>query len=100
MSNRKVVPTIALVLFISFPLIQSGQTQAKRAKYPLTQLNNEGCMAKGRVQDCSGSVRRQIFANGKNAIPVLISHLTATARTQYQIADYWRDTRPSHVTYT
>jgi hypothetical protein len=99
MSNGKVVPTIALVLFISFPLIQSGQTQTKRAKYPLTQFNNEGCMAKGRVEYCSGSVMHQILADGKNAIPVLISQLTETARTKYQIADYWGDTRSGDVAY-
>jgi hypothetical protein len=52
------------------------------AKYPLTKFNNEGCMAKGRVQDCSGSVMRQILADGKNAIPVLISQLTETGANE------------------
>src|SRR6266496_1577463 len=99
MSNRKFFPTIALVLFISPLLVQPVQTQTNRAKYPLTKFNNEGCMAKGRVQDCSGSVMRQILADGKNAIPVLISQLTETARTKYQIADYWGDTRSGDVSY-
>jgi hypothetical protein len=99
MSNREVLPAIALTLFITFLLTQSGRTQTKSAKYPLTQLNNEGCMAKGRVQDCSGSLMRQILADGENAIPVLISQLTETARTKYQIADYWGDTRSGDVAY-
>jgi hypothetical protein len=82
MSHRKFVPTIALVLCISSLLVQSGQAQTKMAKYPLTKFNNEGCMAKGRVQDCSGSVMRQILADGKNAIPVLISQLTETGANE------------------
>ena len=45
-------------------------------------------MAKGRVQDCSGTVMQQILADGKNAIPILISQLTETARTKKQIEDY------------
>ena len=97
MWNRKVVP--AIVLLISFLLIQPGQTQTKKAKYPLTQFNNEGCMAKGRVQDCSGPVMQEILADDKEAIPVLISQLTETARTKYQIADYWGDTRSGDVAY-
>jgi hypothetical protein len=73
MPTRKVVPAIALSLLISFVLIQSGRAQTKRAKYPLTQFDNEGCLAKGRVQDCSGAVMQQILADGKKAIPILIS---------------------------
>jgi hypothetical protein len=99
MSNRKVVDAIALALFISFLLIPSGRTQTQRAKYPLTQFDNEGCMAKGRVQECSGTVMQKILADGKNAVPVLISQLTETARTRYQIADYWGDTRSGDVAY-
>jgi len=98
MSNRKVIPAIALALFVSF-LIDSARTQTKRAKYPLTQFDNEGCMAKGRVQDCSGTVMQKILADGQNGIPILISQLTETARTKYQIADYWGDTRSGDVAY-
>jgi hypothetical protein len=42
---------------------------------------------------------QQILADGKEAIPVLISQLTETARTEYQIADYWGDTRSGDVAY-
>jgi hypothetical protein len=99
MSTWKFVPPIGLTLFISFVLIQSGRTQAKSAKYPLTQFDNEGCMAKGRVQDCSGAVMQQILADGKNAIPILISQLTETAKTKKQVADYWSDTRSGDVAF-
>ncbi len=99
MSTRKVVRAIALILFTSFVLMRSGRTQTETAKYPLTQFDNEGCMAKGRVQDCSGAVMQQILGDGKNAIPILISQLTETARTKKQIADYWGDTRSGDVAF-
>jgi hypothetical protein len=79
--------------------MQSAYTQTKRTKYPLTQFNNYGCMAKGRVQDCSGKVIRQILADGKNAIPVLISQLTETAIAKNQIVDYWGITRSGDVAF-
>jgi hypothetical protein len=100
MSDRKIISEIAFTLLISSFLMQSGHTQAKRAKYSLTQFDNSGCMAKGRVQDCSsGTVMQQILADGKNAIPILISQLTETAKTKNEIADYWGDTRSGDVAF-
>ena len=98
MPNPKAVHPVAIA-FISLFLIQFGRTQTKTLKYALTQFNNEGCMEKGRVQDCSGSVMTRILADGKSAIPVLISQLTETAPTKYQIGDYWADTRSGDVAY-
>ena len=98
MSDSKAVQAIVIAL-ISFLLIQSGQTQTRIIKYPLTQFSNEGCMAKGRVQDCSGSVMKKIIADGKDAIPILISQLTETRPTKYQIEDYWTGTRSGDVAY-
>src|ERR1700722_6792585 len=98
MSNLEVIPKTALALFVSCLMIQSAYTQAKRAKYPLGEFDN-GCMAKGRVQDCSGKVMQQILADGKDAIPILISQLTETAITKNQIADYWSGTRSGDVAF-
>jgi len=42
---------------------------------------------------------KQILADGKNAIPILISQLTETAPTKYEIADYWGGTRSGDVAY-
>jgi len=56
-------------------------------------------MAKGRVQDCSGIVMEKILADGKDAIPILISQLTETARAKKQIADYWGDTRSGDTAF-
>jgi hypothetical protein len=89
MSNPKIVPEIALTVFLSFLVMPPGHAQTKSGKYPLIQFDNYGCMAKGRVQDCSGTVMQQILSDGKDAIPILISQLTETARTKNEIADYW-----------
>lgn len=99
MSHRKVIGQIALGLFIPVLMTQSANTQAKRAKYPLTEFDNYGCMAKGRVQDCKGKVMQLILADGKDAIPILISQLTETAVTKNQIADYWGGTRSGDVAF-
>jgi hypothetical protein len=80
-------------------MAQPGLGQGKRSKYPLTQFDNYGCMGKGRVQDCSGTVMKEILADGKDAIPILISQLTDTTRTKNQIADYWGDTRSGDVAF-
>lgn len=90
---------IALALCALVLMEQSGHTQTRAAKYPLTEFDNYGCMAKGRVQDCSGAVMRQILADGKNAIPILISQLTETKKTKHEIADYWGDTRSGDVAF-
>lgn len=98
MSNR-IYPQITLLISVSFVFAQIADGQTKRVKYPLTQFDNSGCMAKGRVQDCSGKVMQEILADGKNAIPILISQLTETARTKNEIADYWGDTRSGDIAF-
>jgi hypothetical protein len=99
MSNWKVIPKTAVAVFVSFLMMQSGHGQTKRGEYPLTQFDNYGCTAKGRVQDCSGTVMQQILADGKNAIPLLTSQLTETESAKNEIADYWGDTRSGDVAF-
>jgi hypothetical protein len=99
MSNSKVIAQIALTVVMLCLIVQSAYTQTKRAKYPLTEFDNYGCVAKGRVQDCSGKVMQQILSDGKNAIPILISQLTETAIAKNKIADYWGDTRSGDVAF-
>jgi len=80
-------------------MIQPALSQAKPAKYTLTEFQTL-CMAKYRMQDCPpGSVTHQILADGKKAIPILISQLTETARTKYQIADFWGETSSGDVAF-
>jgi hypothetical protein len=91
---------IALVLCLLGLMTQLGHPQIKRTKYALTKFNNEGCMAKGRVQDCSDSVvMRQILADGNDAIPTLILQLTERTPTETEIADYWFGTESGDVAY-
>lgn len=99
MSNREITIQIALALAICGLMIPSGYTQTRPAKYPLTNFDNYGCMAKGRVQDCQGKVMQQILADGKAAIPILISQLTETAIAKNEIADYWGGTRSGDVAF-
>jgi hypothetical protein len=99
MATRTMIAQIALAVIIPSVVIQSAYTQAKRAKYPLTKFENYGCMAKGRVQDCQGKVMERILADGKDAIPILISQLTETAVAENQIADYWSGTRSGDVAF-
>jgi len=91
---------IASLLCLLAATTQLGQPQVKRTRYALTKFGNEGCMAKGRVQDCSGSaVMRQILTDGKDAIPILISQLTERTPTETEIADYWFGTESGDVAY-
>jgi hypothetical protein len=97
MANRKALSGAALIILVACLLTPTAYPQNKRVKYKLTQFDNTGCMAKGRVQDCSGTVMQQILADGMDAIPILISQLTETTRTKNEISDYWGGTRSGDV---
>lgn len=99
MCYRSLVAHIAFAIIVSILIVHTGNTQTTKATYPLTQFDNSGCMAKGRVQDCPGAVMKQILADGIHAIPILISQLTETTGTKYEIADYWSGTRTGDVAY-
>ena len=99
MTSRKNLSETVLGVLVACLLAQAGYGQSKRAKYQLTQFDSSACGAKGRVQDCRGKVMRQILADGKDAIPIIISQLTETTRTKEQIADYWADTRSGDVAF-
>lgn len=99
MSSGKLPRRTISILLLAFIPGKAGLAQSRGPRYPLTLFDNYGCMFKNRVQECNGKVMRQILADGKNAIPVLISQLTETARAQKQIADYWGDTRSGDVAF-
>src|SRR5690348_589648 len=87
---------IAVVLALGI-LAQTaaGQSTAERPKkYALWDFDEQGhtCRAKGRLQDkdyCVSHLMDQIIADGKAAIPVLISQLMETRPTKEPIYDYW-----------
>ncbi len=91
------------LLFLSLPLFASAQTTAGRAKaYPLSTWSNVTCRAKGRFQDrdyCGSPVMDQIVADGKSAIPVLISQITDTRWIAEPVYDFWPRIRTGELAY-
>jgi hypothetical protein len=61
-------------------------------EFPLWKFDEIGCRAKGRLQDkdyCKSNVMDQILAQGKDAIPILISQITDTRPAKEPIYDFW-----------
>ena len=59
-------------------------------EFPLWIFDEFGCRAKGRLQDkyyCKSTMMDQILAQGKDAIPILISQLTDT-RPAKDLSDF------------
>jgi len=84
-----------------------GQTALPKAKeFPLWKFDEmttyPSCRAKGRLQDkgyCDSRLMDQIIAQGKASIPVLVSQLTDTRRTQKPIYDFWSYTTAGDIAY-
>jgi hypothetical protein len=73
--------------------------QAPR-RFSLTHFENNFCRGKARLQDCGDStVMDQILAGGKSSIPVLISQLTETRRTDAPAEDFWSYTTSGDVAF-
>lgn len=88
----RIIFALALGTFVQGAAGQSPRKQAKR--YQLSDFDEQGhtCRAKGRLQDldyCASHLMDKIVADGKNAIPVLISQLRETRPTKEPIYDYW-----------
>jgi hypothetical protein len=73
----------------------SGQNATQKPNsFPLWNFDeeNHSCRAKGRLQDkeyCNSKLMDRIVAEGKEAVPILISQLTDTRKTAEPIYDYW-----------
>lgn len=93
------VSRLGLILLFFAGIAATGQAQHSPHKFDLTKVDNTGCQAKGRTQDCSGKVMSQILAGGKDSIPILISQLTDTGHTKEPIEDYWAETSSGDVAY-
>jgi hypothetical protein len=80
-----------------------GQTAARRQTYDLLGWNGKGCGDKGRLQDreyCSASVIDQIVADGKPAIPVLISQITDARLVPNRVYAYnWPQSQVGELAY-
>lgn len=81
----------------------SGQTAPAREKtYPLSTWSNMTCRAKGRFQDrdyCASAVMDQIVADGKSAIPALISQITDSRWIAEPVYDFWPRIRAGELAY-
>jgi hypothetical protein len=70
--------------------------------YPLHSWSNLSCRAKGRFQDrdyCNSAVIDQIVADGKSAIPVLISQITDSRWIAEPVYDFWPRSRTGELAY-
>ena len=89
------------VLSISTPAssqIKKDQTK----KYLLSTWSNMTCRAKGRFQDreyCSSAVIDRIVADGKSAIPRLISQITDSRWIAEPIYDFWPRIRTGELAH-
>jgi hypothetical protein len=106
--ETRIGTTIAIV-FLSFALLSgatafSQNATQKPGKFPLWDFDevNHSCRAKGRLQDkeyCESKMMNQIIAQGKDAIPILISQLTGTRKSKEPIEDYWYMTTEGDIAY-
>ena len=98
---------VALLLMTLAGRNAAGQTAPPKAKeFPLWKFDemtaDHMCRAKGRLQDkgyCNSKLMDQIIAQERASIPVLISQLTDTRRTQEPIYDYWSYTTAGDIAY-
>jgi hypothetical protein len=96
---------LAFLVGFAFWTTAAAQTpQSLPKKYPLWKFDemNHTCRAKGRLQDrdyCGSVLMNRIVADGKDAIPVLISQLTETRPSKKPIYDYWSVTTSGDIAY-
>ena len=93
-------PIAALGIFFG----SASASSKSGEKYPLWDFDEQGgtCRFKGRLQDpeyCVSHLMDRIVADGKNAIPILISQLTQTRPTKEPIYDYWNLTSEGDIAY-
>ncbi len=101
MSSRQLEIGLLSTLLSLSPIAFSASGQPHQDRFPLSNFHDQFCRGKGRVQECvfGNAVMQQILAKGRNAIPVLISQLTDTARTKEPIEDFWSYTAVGDVAY-
>lgn len=100
---QRSLPALAFaVILLGSPFLASGQTSTHQKTYPLKDWKNITCRAKGRFQDreyCSSAVIDQIVADGKTAIPILISQITDPRWIVEPPFDYWPRVRAGELAY-
>lgn len=79
-----------------------GGASAGARTYPLSTWSNITCRSKGRFQDsgyCTSAVIDQIVADGKSAIPILISQITDSRWVEEPVYDFWPRIRAGELAY-
>jgi hypothetical protein len=100
-----VMVRILLAVFVITSISASGaKTPPAPKKFPLWAFDEIGptCRSKGRLQDrdyCASKLMDRIVAQGKSAIPILVSQLTETRPTRVPIYDYWLETTSGDIAY-
>jgi hypothetical protein len=89
---------LILITFLAVIVVCSS-AQAQPRKFPLSSFDSTSCRQKARFQECSTKVMTDVLAAGKSAVPILISQLTDTGRTQQPIAPDWSYTDSGDVAY-
>jgi len=85
---------LALLVTCLGPQSAAQTSPPKGKEFPLWRFDEQGqtCRVKGRLQDkdyCDSRMMDQIVAQGKAAIPILISQLTDTRERKEPIYDFW-----------
>src|SRR5229473_3451615 len=97
-----VLPITALGMF--FCSTSARSVPKIKKNYPLWAFDEQGgtCRSKGRLQDheyCVSHLMDRIVADGKDAVPILISQLGRTRATKQPIYDYWNLPTEGDIAY-
>jgi len=95
---------VACICFVlCSPLCTATDAAPSKTKvYALSTWKNITCRAKGRFQDrdyCASAVMDQIVADGKSAIPILISQITDSRWIAEPVYDFWPRIRTGELAY-
>ena len=104
MKSDAVLCLIVVVSLVTFAIQNAtGQAASQEPKrFELWKFDETAgtCRAKGRLQDkeyCDSRIVDEVIAQGKAAIPILISQITDTRRTPSPIYDFWDYTTAGDV---
>lgn len=100
--KRAIIVVFLLAAMASSGLPVEAQSKAENNKYELQSWKNLTCRAKGRFQDpgyCASPVINKIGADGKSAIPILISQITDSRLIEEPVYDYWPQIRTGDLAY-
>src|ERR1035437_6190884 len=91
---------VVLLALLGMLLAGNSGAQSRTDRFPLTQLDASFC-GKGRLQECDSRdpVMREVLSRGKDAIPILISQLTDSARPKQQVFQFWNATSSGDIAY-